>query len=60
MPMRKSRFIELVIDLPAFAPEQDVDAHVAIAHARRRQFPNPPAQHGLIVTDCSVAMPRAV
>lgn len=48
----------LVVDLPALAPEQDVNAQITVAHARRGQFPNPPSQHGLIVTDRSVAMPR--
>src|SRR5215469_14766229 len=50
----------LVIDLPAFPAEQDVDAEVAVAHPRRGQFPNPLSKHGLIVADCAVAMRRTV
>ena len=39
-----------VIDLPSFPPQQDVDAAVAIAHPRRRQFLDPHLETGLIGT----------
>src|SRR6185437_3522187 len=57
---RYSRYTPLVIDLPAFAAQQDVDAEVAVAHPRRGQFPNPPSQHGLVVAERAVAVRRTV
>jgi hypothetical protein len=50
----------LVIDLPTFTSEQDLDAEVAVAHPRRGQSPNQPSQHGLIVAVRAVAVRRTV
>src|SRR5579863_9067510 len=50
----------LVIDLPAFPSEQDINAEVAVAYSRRGQFSNPSSKRGLIVADRAIAVRRTV
>jgi hypothetical protein len=50
----------LMVDPPAFTPQQYVYPEVAIAHSRRREIPNAFAQHGLVTTDRLVAVRRSI
>jgi len=48
--------LEHVIDPPAFAPQQNVDPEITVAHARRGPFPDPLGEYGLLAADGAVAM----